>query len=100
MLVAVLIGCTWGRPWINFSKDRGDAEGQIAYDDLQAGRNEDALAWLRDAVRMQPNTPSYWFNMGIAYERLSRQAEASAAYRKALELEPDNPEYKSAAEGN
>jgi membrane associated rhomboid family serine protease len=100
LLIAVLLGSTLGRPWINLSKDRGEAEGQIAYDDLQAGRNEDALRWLRDAVRMQPTTPSYWFNMGIAYDRFSRQAEASAAYHKAFELDPSDSEYKSAAESD
>jgi len=47
-------GSTLGRPLVNLSGKAGYEEGKWGYDALMAGRNQDAIRWLRDAVKLQP----------------------------------------------
>lgn len=100
--IAVLIpfgfcGSTFLRPYINFSSQGGYEGAKWGYDDLMANQNQEAVRWLRDAVRYQPKASVFWFNLGIAYQRLNNQAAASAAYQRAYELEPTSPAYAEAA---
>jgi len=90
-------GATFARPHINLSSQSGYEEAKWGYDALMANRNEEAVRWLRDAIRYQPRVPSFWFNLGIAYQRLNDQQAASSAYQRAYELEPSNPDYAEAA---
>lgn len=98
LVIGVLVGVTIARPWINVSKYGGYEEGQLGYDALMAGRNEEAVGWLLDATRMQPAEASYWYDMGIAYDRLGRHSEAGAAYRRAFNLDPSSNEYRYEAQ--
>jgi cytochrome c-type biogenesis protein CcmH/NrfG len=98
LLAATVVGSTLARPWINLSTYRGYDEAKLGYDDLMANRNAEALQWYRDAVRMQPKMASYWFNMGIACERLNQHSSAMAAYKHAYDLEPSNTNYRDAAQ--
>jgi membrane associated rhomboid family serine protease len=101
---AALAGATVARPWVNlskyaggdFAKDAGDDEAQLGYDALTAQHNNQAVGWYLDAVRMNPREPSFWYNLGIAYQRLMRNADATAAYQRACELSPADAEYQSA----
>ncbi len=97
LVAAVLLGSTFARPWINLSKYGGYDEGKFGYDALVADHNDEALRWYRDATRMQPRMASYWFNMGIAYDRLKRHSEAISAYKRAKDLEPSNADYQAAS---
>jgi membrane associated rhomboid family serine protease len=90
-------GATFGRPFVNFSSYGGYEEAHWGYDALMANRNEEAIHWYRDAVKYQPKVSSFWFNLGIAYQRSKDQAAASAAYQRAYDLEPSKPEYAEAA---
>ena len=51
-----------------------------------AKKNQEAVRWLRDAVRYQPKTSAYWLDLGIAYERLHDKTAAIGSYRKAADL--------------
>jgi len=93
MLLFGLWGSTLGRPRINLSKTGGYEEGKWGYDALQANRNDEAVRWLSDAVIYQPKLSVYWFDLGIAYQRLGNTAAAKAAYQKAVHLEPNKSEY-------
>jgi tetratricopeptide (TPR) repeat protein len=90
-------GSTIGRPFINFSSQGGYEEEKWGYDALVADRNQEAVRWLRDAVKYQPKVSSYWFNLGIAYQRLNNQSAALSAYQRAYELQPTDPKYAEAA---
>jgi|SRR5215472_8456770 len=90
-------GATFARPFINLSSQGGYEEGKWGYDALIANRNKEAVRWFCDAVKYQPKIPSFWFDLGIAYQRLNDQRAASSAYQRAYELEPSNPEYAQAA---
>jgi membrane associated rhomboid family serine protease len=99
ILLFGLWGSTLGRPRINLSAGAGYEEEKWGYDALLADRNEEAVSWLRDGVLYQPKLAVNWFNLGIAYQRLGKYADASAAYQRAHELEPNNQTYLDAAVG-
>jgi membrane associated rhomboid family serine protease len=91
-----LCAATFARPFINLSSQGGYEEGKWGYDALIANRNQEAVQWCRDATRYQPKVSSFWFNLGIGYQRLNDQAAASSAYQRAYKLEPNNPKYAEA----
>ena len=93
LLLLGIWGATFGRPLVNLSGRAGFEEGQWGYEALLAHRNEEAARWLRDAATLQPRIPQYWFNLGIAYDRLGNRTDAIEAYQRAHELEPNNPAY-------
>lgn len=97
LLICGLLGSTVARPQINLSAQGGYEEGKWGYDALQAGRNKEAVHWLRDAVVYQPKISAYWFDLGIAYQRVGRTNDARSAYARAQQLEPAKPEYSDAA---
>ena len=89
--VAVLLafglwGSTLGRPKVNLSAASGYEEAHLGYEDLMAGKNQEALGWLRDAVLYRPKEASFWYNLGIAYDRLKNETAAIEAMRKAADL--------------
>lgn len=101
LAIAVIIafglwGSTLGRPRINLSPRSGYEEGKWGYDALVAGRNDEAVRWLCDATIYRPKMPVYWFDLGIAYQRLGNVKAAIAAYRRAQELDPSDTKYSEA----
>ncbi len=57
---------------------------------LRAGLLDEALTWLEDAVRIDPELVSAWVNLGVVQRRSGRVEEAEASYRRALEIEPQS----------
>jgi membrane associated rhomboid family serine protease len=106
LLAATVVGATVGRPWLNLEKYAGGDtakyagydEAKFGFDALAANKNDQAARWYRDAVRMNPRDAGYWYNLGIAYQRLSMADKASAAYQRACDLDPSDPQYQSALE--
>jgi membrane associated rhomboid family serine protease len=80
-----LWGATIGRPRVNLSRDAGYEEAKWGYEALMASKNQEALKWLRDAVRYKPKNASYWYNLGIAYHRLGDDRAAVVACRTAAD---------------
>lgn len=56
---------------------------------LRAGRSEEALPWLRQAVAIDPELGDGWVNLGVGLRRSGDLDGAEAAYRHALEAAPD-----------
>jgi len=102
LIVSILLfgfwGDTFGRPIINLSTKVGYEEARWGYDALLAGRNNEAVKWLRDSVKFRPKEPIYWYNLGIAYHRVGNMPAAIAAYKRAHELEPANADYAKAVD--
>jgi membrane associated rhomboid family serine protease len=98
MVIFGIWGSTLGRPSVNLSGKAGYEEGKWGYDALLAGRNQDAIRWLKDAVKLQPKSAPDWFNLGIAYQRVGDLPAAMAAYERAHELDPQNPDSTEAAQ--
>ncbi len=65
---------------------------------VRAGDQRAALEWLETASRLAPNLGEIWVNMGVARRRSGRATEAEAAYRRALEEDPEQvPAYQNLA---
>jgi len=53
-----------------------------------AGRFDDAETSLAEAVRLSPNDPSAWFNLGLTRQKLGRDDSAYEALQRARALAP------------
>ncbi|ESQ92607.1 hypothetical protein ABAC460_02880 [Asticcacaulis sp. AC460] len=65
---------------------------------LAAGRSHiggnhafEAIALLQHAAELKPRDWQAWSLLGVAYDNVKRPADAQAAWAKALQLSPDNP---------
>jgi Flp pilus assembly protein TadD len=56
----------------------------VAYDEMRSGRTEAAITKLQADSDLSQRDPSRLINLGSAYARLGRDAEAAAMYRAAL----------------
>lgn len=63
--------------------DRLNREGEKAY---HAGQLEDAVSLYNDAINLNPEHSQAYSNLGLAYQKLKRDAEAIWANRKAIAL--------------
>jgi hypothetical protein len=62
------------------------------------GREEESLDVFRLNVDLNPGSADAYSALGEAYTTLNKSAEAIAAYKKSLELNPDQPNVKAALE--
>ena len=53
------------------------------------GRQRDAVEQYRQALALERNYPSAWYNLGIAHDELLEMHASEHAYRAALEIEPE-----------
>ena len=65
------------------------AHGVLGSVHLKAGRLPEAMAELRESLRLRPSYPQGHSNLGMALELAGRDAEAAAEYREALRWMPD-----------
>jgi tetratricopeptide (TPR) repeat protein len=56
----------------------------------RVGAHDEAVAPFRAAVAADAGNPSYWYNLGASLQFIGEFDEAGQAYRRALDLEPDN----------
>ena len=52
------------------------------------GRHKAAIAVLRDATALDPNSAALWFNLGNSCMAASKPREAAEAFARALEIDP------------
>src|SRR5574344_2040351 len=64
----------------------------IAY--LDKGFNEEAMKQLLYLVNVFPDEPKLYFHIGITWERLKKPEFAKKAYKKAVELDFTQSDYK------
>ncbi len=60
---------------------------------LDAGYNEEALKQLIYLVGIFPEDARLFFNIGFTFEKLKDFKKAEYSYRKAIELNPNEPDY-------
>jgi Flp pilus assembly protein TadD/membrane associated rhomboid family serine protease len=99
LLAASFAGATTLRPLVILSSDGGDDSGDLGHEALSAGKHEEAVKHFRRAVEVSPKDHNSWYNLGVAYARLDRDAEALEAFLRASELVPDDAEYKDTVAG-
>ena len=79
---------------ISRSSDEADPPaGNQAAGAPQAGTMDDAIASLQQEVRRDPDNAEKWFLLGMAYRDLERFEEAAQGFRRAMELNPRQPQY-------
>ena len=61
---------------------------------LEENRLLDAAAEFERLVRMAPREPAGFANLGIAYLGMGRLDDAGTAVRRALDLDPDDPDVR------
>lgn len=94
LVLATFAAATVGRPIMNLSDGAGEDLAYVRYIELVADGDERAAALYERAVRFNNRNPVWWYNLGIAYERLGRTNDATGAFRRAAELEPDSADYR------
>ena len=63
-----------------------------AFEQLQGGLLEEAVATLTACLSLQPDDPQALRGRGLAYTQLKQWPKASADFRAATRLAPDDPE--------
>ena len=61
----------------------------IAIELMAAGRIDEALARIEQAISIDPRYATHWSNAGVIRLRAGDEAGAARAYRQALELDPE-----------
>lgn len=59
----------------------------VAYEDMSAGRSEQAIAALEAQLESNPDDPATLINLGTAYFRANRLEDAREAFREAAASE-------------
>ena len=60
------------------------------------GRLPDAIREFREALRLKPDYAPGWHNLGVSWYQLGNFSEAASAFRKELNLAPDDPMARQA----
>jgi len=92
LLAVIYLSATWFRPQVNFSSLRGTDAAELAYESLKAGNNSAGIRYGLEAVRMNPQSVEFWWNLGLAYHRLGDTRNAFDAFGRAVDLQPGDKE--------
>ena len=56
--------------------------------EIQVGRPKNAVNLIKEAVAQSPNVPSYYSDLGLAYQELKLWHDAVYSYNSAIDLDP------------
>jgi predicted Zn-dependent protease len=66
------------------------AAAGAAMEAMKAGNHAEAITKFNEVIAKVPNCAECYYNIGVAQTRLSKPAEAEAAFKKTIELKPDS----------
>ena len=66
------------------------AAAGAAMEAMKAGNHAEAITKFNEVIGKVPNCAECYYNIGVAQTRLSKPAEAEAAFKKAIEIKPDS----------
>jgi membrane associated rhomboid family serine protease len=98
LVILPLLGSTLFWPWVNLSDYKYEAFSFVGWQALDKGDNSKALRWLERGVKNKNADAETWFNLGIAYHRLDRDADALRAYERAAQLPSATSEMRQLAQ--
>ncbi|MGE3274819.1 MAG: tetratricopeptide repeat protein [Vicinamibacterales bacterium] len=90
LVAALLVFCNW--PVVSADAMRATMHYNIGAVYLQDDQLEAAVGEFRTALTLKPGMPETLNNLGLAYGRLGRYADARDAFDHALAADPDFPE--------
>ncbi|HLZ33283.1 MAG TPA: tetratricopeptide repeat protein [Nitrospira sp.] len=72
----------------------GRADNDEGVSHYKQGHWDVAIEWFQKAVKADPNLAEAHYNLALALDKAGKHTEATAAFKKALELAPANPAIK------
>jgi tetratricopeptide (TPR) repeat protein len=72
------------------------ASADAAVEAMKAGRHDEAIAKFNEVIAKMPTCQDCYYNIGIAQMAKQQYGEAEAAFKKAIELKPDNADAYTA----
>jgi membrane associated rhomboid family serine protease len=94
LVIAVILASGALRPYLNHSAGAGDETAYLGYVALQKEDNKRALGLLQEALMYDERNPDWWYNYGIACQRLRKDREASKAFTLASQLNPKSETFR------
>jgi type IV pilus assembly protein PilF len=73
---------------------RANLRAELAAGYYERGQMDVALQELAEAVKLDPTIPKIYNVYGLVYATMGQDAEAAANFRKALEMAPNDPEFR------
>jgi membrane associated rhomboid family serine protease len=98
LLMMSLAGSTFLWPRLNISSYAGAEIEHAGVEAMYRSDNQTAAKLLEQAVRLRHAPARAWFNLGVAYQRLHREADALAAYQHAAGMPDADAEMRQAAQ--
>jgi Flp pilus assembly protein TadD len=81
---------------VNTSREAGLEFAARAYQEQREGRDASAAELYRLALTYDDRQAAWWYNLGIAYQKLGRAGQARDAYGRAAALEPGEAKFRAA----
>jgi cytochrome c-type biogenesis protein CcmH/NrfG len=98
ILALVVVGSTVFWPQVNLSGEFAESEVErVGLAAMDRGDNALCVKMLETATHMRRAPARAWYNLGVAYNRLHRLADAVAAYEHAAQMPDSTPDMQSAA---
>jgi membrane associated rhomboid family serine protease len=96
-VILCVAGGTVARPFVNFTSEIGHDVAVRGYLALERGDNQRAVDLYERAVAIDARQSGWWHNLGVAYYRLNRTADArnAFAHEDALKSEMERQEAGS-----
>lgn len=82
----------FGRQWVATSPGHANAHASLGAALARAGRDDEAIAALREAARLEPALAAAHYNLGVVLARRGDRDEAIAAFENALRAWPEDPD--------
>ncbi len=81
---------------LSLAKDpkNGSYMDTMGWIEFGSGNFRAALEWLRRAVKLSPQAAEVYEHLGDTYRELGQGGKAESAYRKALQLDPQNEKVR------
>jgi Flp pilus assembly protein TadD len=112
MLACLLtvVACDYGKPagtattatgadtaLLSPASSPGRADNDEGVSHYKQGHWDVATDWFQKAVKADPNLAEAHYNLALALDKMGKHDEATAAFKKAIELAPMNPAIKDSA---
>jgi predicted Zn-dependent protease len=72
------------------------ASAGAAVEAMKAGRHDEAITKFQEVIAKVPTCADCYYNIGVSQMAKQQPAEAEAAFKKAIELKPDNADAYTA----
>ena len=68
-----------------------NAADTLAWAYYKMGSYNSALPLLQEAVKKAPQNATYYYHLGLVYQKTKKVAQAKNSFQRALQLDPKSP---------